>query len=132
VTGDTSKRPSPVKTDPLVEQVLSNSPISRYLTSIRTATDPRKSALEKAVNLLSGARITTISPASSDAILRERISVLAKDLGAREFTSTYVPDDVLERLPPAKRQEAESLKAMLALLTRRAKERAKEAEAAGR
>ena len=107
---------------------LSNSPISRYLTTIRTATDPRKTGIEKAVNLLTGARVSTISPAAADAILRERTQVLAKKIGARDFTRTYLPDEVLERLPPHLQQEGQDLKAMLAVLARRAKERAKAAE----
>jgi hypothetical protein len=108
----------------MLEAVASNSPFSRYLTTIRTAADPRKTALERAVNLLSGARVSTISPAAADAILRERTERLAKDLGARDFTRTYMPDDVLERLPPSQRQQGLDLKAMLSILSKRAKERA--------
>lgn len=129
-TGDTSRRPPPVRTPSWFEHLVSNSPVSRYATSLRTATDPRKTIPEKAVNLLTGARATTISPAAQDAILRERAERLAKDIGARDFTRTYLPDDIIERLPPSKRAEAENLKALLAILARRARERSEAAQLA--
>lgn len=44
----------------LVDQALSNSPVSRILSTARTASDPRKTILDKALNLGTGIRISDI------------------------------------------------------------------------
>lgn len=47
--------------EPLTNAVLGNSPLSRYISMWRTGGDPRKELPIKAVNMLTGARITDVS-----------------------------------------------------------------------
>lgn len=106
-----------------IEFVLGNSPVSRLLTSARTATDPRKGLLAKASVLTSGIRIADISPAAQDAVLRERVQQLQRDLGARDFTTTSLNEERLAQLPPEEQAKFRELKETMDTLTKRAKER---------
>lgn len=121
-----SQRPLPAKTPATLEQLASNSPLSRYLTTTRTLLDPRKNPLEKAVNLLSGARVTTISPQARLAMVQERLGVLGKEqFGGRDMSIFYVPEKELERLrltDPAKYQQAMKFKALQAVVNRERRE----------
>lgn len=71
------------------EQLLSNLPPTRILTTIRQLTDPRKGVRAKAVNFLTGVRLTDVSPASQDAALRDMIQSLMRQHGARPFQNLY-------------------------------------------
>jgi hypothetical protein len=108
-----------------VEFALANSPLSRGLSTLRTATDPRKRNIAGAANLLTGLRISDISPAAQDAVLRERAAVLMKDLGARSYAEVYFPKDMLAQMPPDVRAKAEELQALMKHLGENAKTRKK-------
>jgi hypothetical protein len=125
-----TERPPAVRIGPVTEHVLSNSPFSRYLTSARTVLDPRKAWYEKAVNLLTGARATTVSPAASEGILRERTEMLARELGARQYTHAWFPPEVLERMSPEDKDKAVKMQELWKVLNKHAKERKKQQSAA--
>lgn len=106
-----------------VEFALANSPLSRLLTTARTLSDPRKNKRSKAVNFLTGAKISDVSPASQDAILREAAAEAMKRLGGKTFTRTYVPADRKEKLSEQDQMDALMLDSLMKELARRTKER---------
>lgn len=118
-------RDEPVELPRSLEFTLANSPLSRFITTARTATDDRKWNLPGAMNLLTGLRVTDVSPAAQDRVIREHTQALAKELGAKEFARTYFPKHKLSTMSDKKRSSAEQLQALLNLLAKRAKERAK-------
>jgi hypothetical protein len=116
-------RPLPEKLPMALEQAVSNSPLSRYATSTRTLLDPRKAWWEKAINLGTGARATTISERAQLAMAQERLAVLGKEqFGLRDMVLNYIPEDQLERLrvrDPAKYQDALKFKALQSAINKR-------------
>ena len=120
--GMDNKRPIRFPGSDTVEHVLSNSPLSTLLTTARTATDPRKGLLAKSANLLTGFKLTDVSPAAQDRELLNRASAIEKQLlGARSFTTSYIPKDKKGEMSP-KEQE---LEAQIAALRRLVAERRK-------
>ena len=110
-----------------MEHVLGNV-IGRPLTSARTATYPlrKPSAGEfakTAANLLTGFRVTSVSPGAKDAMLRERAQQMMKDMGGKTFVKTYIPEEVEGKMTPQELQDGEKLEALMHLLSMRAKER---------
>lgn len=113
------------------EHLLANSPMARLLTTIRTATDARK--WEGAVlpgdkllmNLATGVRISDISPAAQDAVIRDELFATIRRSGGSVFSRAYFPKDA--ELGGDQIQLNELAK----LLAERAKLRAKEKAAAG-
>lgn len=120
-----SKAPVRYPGSDLVEHVLSNSPVSPFLTKARTLTDPRKSVPTRLSNILTGVKQTDVSPASQDRELRRRVQRIEKALGAKTFTETYLPKDVLAELSPVEAQQAAQLSALKKLLDERSKSRKK-------
>lgn len=112
-------------TPDLLEFAVSNSPLSRIATTARTVTDTRKTAGEKALNLLTGVRVTDVSPAAEDAVLRDRAKEVMRDLGAKTFEKVYFSKEDLAQMDPKQRAEAEKFQALMALLATKAKERKK-------
>lgn len=108
-----------------IEHVLSNSPLSPFLTKARTLTDPRKGIGAKASNLLTGLKMTDVSPGTQDNELRRKIQRIEKELGAKTYLQTYIPKEVASELSPAERAQAEQLAALKKLLQDRSKERKK-------
>lgn len=90
-----------------LEVTAANSPLTRYLSTARSATDPRKSWGDIAMANLSGARITDVSPEAQGAILRERSGALIDELGGEKFVRQYIPERVLANLSPEDRKKAE-------------------------
>lgn len=113
-----------------IEMIAANSPASRYLSMIRQATDTRKDAGSKAAMLLLGPRFTDVSPAAQDAILREQASTIMERMGAKDFTRTYVPDYIKEKMTPEQLERIEQWEALQSMLADRAKARKLEREAA--
>jgi hypothetical protein len=73
-----------------VENLIANSPFSRFTTTARTLTDPRKRegdypGLALGGQLLSGVRVSDLSPAAREAILREEASAMMKERGAKTW-----------------------------------------------
>ena len=122
LTGVTD-RDDPVPTPKLLESVLSNSPAARLLSTTRQITDERKGIPSRIANALTGLKITTVSPAAQDAVLRERASILMRELGGRSFERSYIPDDVKAGLSPEDLEKAEMYESIMNLLAERAKQR---------
>ena len=125
-----------------LEFAVANSPLSRLTTTARQLTGPLRAArdplrkgsllpesLKTAVNLLTGARITRVSPAAQDALLRERTQQLMRRAGSKTFVKSYIPEEVEASMTPEELEEARKLEALMNTLARRSKARA-EARAA--
>ena len=113
------------------EFVLGNSPASRLLTTARQLSEVSPLAKHPkgvggvATNLLTGARVSHVSPAAQDAILREQIQRLLKQAGGKSFLRTYVPKEDAAAMSPQQREEVQQLQGLLDILAKRAKERKK-------
>lgn len=116
-------RDVPYKFPELVEVGLANSPASRLISSARQLFDPRRTMLESASNLATGFRTTIVSPAASDAILRERINEQLRSMGGRQFISAYVPEAYKAKMTPGDLASVEQLTGTLNELARRTKAR---------
>ncbi len=111
-----------------VEFAVANSPLSRFASTARTMTDTRKWEDPLGlVNLLTGARVTDVSPTARDAILKQRAAHLLKELGAREFKRPYVPDHRLDRMTEEDKVLVGELQELLNTIDQRFRER-REAE----
>jgi hypothetical protein len=121
-----SVRPVRIPGAALLEPMIANSPLARAATTVRQLTDPRKSAGNKALNLLTGARMTDISPAAQEAIMRERLSQLMRSEGAKEFVRTYFQQDSPEfgNLPINEQQQLMAMQAYMNYLAQLSKDRA--------
>lgn len=119
VSGETK----PVDLPDGLEFLVANSPLARGLTTLRTATDPRKRDAMGALNLATGIRVSDVSPASQDAVIRERASALMKELGAKSFARVYFPKDDVANMTPLEQQQALRLQLLQNVLAERAKER---------
>ncbi len=84
-------------------------PVSQVATQLRQAFDPRKQKPIKALNLLTGVRVTDVSPAAQDAILRERANALERQMGAREFPTVYFPQEMKAKMTKAQLDKALAL-----------------------
>lgn len=119
-------RDKPVRTPKMLEHALANSPVSRLLSTLRTASDSRKSPATRAMNLTTGVKFSDVPEQRRDAILRELASKEMKATGARDFSQTYFPQETLDEMQPEQRAAAERFIALNKLLEKRAKARAKE------
>lgn len=83
------------------EALAANSPLTRVLSTIRTAFDPRKRENPAAMvaNLATGVRINQLSPAALDATIRQTVNERLRGLGiANTFERVYVPEDLRAKL----------------------------------
>ncbi len=111
------------------EAVASGLPIVNPTANIvRTMADPRKNAAMKALNLLTGFKVTDVSPAAQNAILDEAIQREMLALGGKPFTRVNIPKDVIATLPPEEQEAALKLNAINKLLVKEAKARKKAKE----
>jgi hypothetical protein len=100
-----------------------NLPTSRVQTSLRQLTDPRKDIGEKAVNFLTGARITDVDLKAQERVVQNRALDLMKDMGARTFEKPYFPDELVEEMSPEEAAQADALELLQAVLADRQKKR---------
>lgn len=119
---------------PQFENFLMNTPISRALTTARTATDSRKlegGAFPGSIalmNLGTGLRFSDVSPQVQEGILRDAIAQASKDRGATRFeTIRFSKADIAaaEKSDPALAAEMVALNAAANELVQRAKRRKK-------
>lgn len=133
-----SGRANPVIGDTF-EMLFANSPYSRYASTLRTLTDHRKREAAFAVpgdalvtNLLTGARVTDVSPASQDAVTREYAQAYAREhLGAKHFESVRVPKEVIEeaaKSDPERARQMQVINRMQRIFQKRREERESRAE----
>jgi hypothetical protein len=106
-----------------LEFLAANSPLARALTTVRTMTDPRKRDAAGALNLLTGVRVSDVSPGAQDAVIRERSNALMRELGAKAFTRVYFPKDDVAAMNPEEQANAIRLQILQNVLAERAKER---------
>jgi hypothetical protein len=86
----------------LLSQVLANSPISRFVTSVDKIADHRKSNLQKAVNMLTGVRITDVDADKQRAIeFRNELEKLMEGhKSLSKYSRYYVKPENAEKLTP--------------------------------
>lgn len=113
----------PVALPQAVEVGIANSPLARAVSTARQLFDPRKSLLTRATNLASGVRISTVSPASSDALLRDAVQQELRDAGSRQFVRSYIPENRKATMTPEQLASATRLEGALNTLAKRAKRR---------
>ena len=113
------------------DALLANSPLSRASTTLRQITDPRKlpTALngldersqgrDLLLNLLSGIKISDVSPESMDRQLRDQLSDAMKELGSRSFETQYVP--AAAQQTPEQLRRLQQIKALQRLIKARGK-----------
>lgn len=123
VTGSKTERAEPFISDGF-EFLVANSPLSRAASTARTLTDSRKwESPTGLANLLTGVRVSDVSPTAQDAILQQRAAKMLKDLGGREYKRAYVPEDRLDRMSQEDRELAGDLQQLLKDIDSRFKER---------
>ena len=99
-----------------VEMALGASPLSRLASTARTLTDTRKSLHEKALNTLTGLKVTDVSPKSQEFNLIRRAEEMAKASGAKSRSDVYFSKKELtqlERLDPALAEKQKKLQMLL-------------------
>jgi hypothetical protein len=120
--GEPVERPEPFISKGF-EFLASNTPFARLLSSARTLSDPRKGLAGTAANLLTGMRVTDVSPAAQDRVLRDRAQDALRKFGSRTFTKSYIPVETMLGLPPEQQREAMEYNAVIANISERVKER---------
>lgn len=93
------------------DKILGYSPFGRDMNTIRMLTDvrPAKSALDKALQLSTGYRTTSITPERQQKILRKRLEKAAKGLGAREISNVSFTPEQMDAIKARDPQTAENL-----------------------
>jgi len=122
------------------EQMLMNSPLSRYITTARQMSSPYPRALQgrysdaakAAFNLTTGLRFTDVTRPQQRGIIRQRAEAAIRNLpsrAGRDFLQAYVPKRDIAELATGGRvreaAQAESLNLLLRRLRAESRERAK-------
>ena len=100
--------------------------VARILQMIRTLNDPRKSMAVSLMNTMTGLRITDVSPAAKDAILREQNNDIMEALNATSYTNTYFSKADKAQMSPADLKLAEAAEKRRNVLSSRGTRRKKE------
>lgn len=116
------------KTPTALEFFAANSPLSRVATTARQLTDTRKGIDEKAINLLTGVKVSDVSEKSQERVIQNRALDLMKEMGARTFDKPYFPSEVEAAMTPEELDQAQSLELLQAVLADRQKRRKKQAK----
>jgi hypothetical protein len=128
LTGQQTKRAKPFGGS-LTEALVSNTPLSRLTTTARQLADPRKGLGTKALNALTGMRVTDVSPGAKDAVKREAIMNLMRELGGSQFVRPYFPKEQVAKMTPEQQQAVMQLEAVMRALDKSMKQRAKSSPA---
>jgi hypothetical protein len=111
-----------------MEQILANSPITRYLSSLGVAFEEpeRKSVVDKVLRLFVGAKISSVTPEMQEKEILNRAGDLLRRKGlGRTLEKLYIPTALVETLPAAEQTEARQWNALLNLIRRNRSRRAK-------
>ena len=115
-----------------LETAVANSPAARALTTVRQLTDERKAIPGTRIpgpaalaNILTGVRVSDISPGAKEAVIRELVREDMLSRGAGKFERLYFRPDDLAAMSPKERAEAQRLQDLLSLWSKRQKERRK-------
>lgn len=125
-SGEKTPRVDPLLGSQGLEMILSNLPTTRVGTSARAWTDPRKWEDPAALlsNMLTGVRMTHVSPAARDAVAQEAAGEFMRlFLGGRKFTKTYIPTDEIEKMPRNEQAMAIKFNQFMNTLRKRREER---------
>ena len=110
-----------------LEHLAANLPFSRVGSTLRTAIDPRRGLLERAMNIGTGFRTTIVSPAARDAHINDvLIAAVKRHPAGKIFITPYFGKQAKEQMTSEELAEVERLEMLRNLLTRRAKARVKE------
>ena len=74
--------------------------------------DQRKGLAVRGINLLTGGRVTDISPAAQDRARNARLRAYAQQSGARVFETFYWPESLLEKMRATDPEAAEAAEKM--------------------
>lgn len=96
------------------------------LTTAKQITDTRKGIIPKAANLLTGVKITDVPQKVQEAMIRQETQELMRELGGREYSQYFIPDEAYDKLSPESQRRADALKGIVKELQTRAKSRAAE------
>lgn len=120
----------PLTGNVLTDKLLMASPISRGITSIQQAVDPRKTLPEKALNLLSGIKFGTYDVEKSRlADLRDaQQKAIAHEPYVRTIENVYVPKDKLAEVDPETLEGIQRIAAITKAMNRLKKKRKLEAQ----
>ena len=119
------ERKEPLETPSSLEYLLSASPASSIIRSIRVASDPRKGMVAKGLNLLTGMQVVDVAPVQTDRLAIEAINKRVKETGGRPFAAVSYSPQTLERMTPDQRNEAIALMKLQDAISDRQKARAK-------
>lgn len=117
----------PVRTPILMEQAIANSPASRAVSSLRTLTDTRPNATNKAiVNLLSGVRLSDVDNEKTMNLARRKLleELLRGSPGVHRYEHLFAPDDT--KLTERERQLMTLYRQLSRKSAKEARERKKE------
>ena len=108
----------PVKLPAGVESLVGYSPFSRDAATVRMLTDvrPSKSILDKALQLSTGYRTTSITPERQQKVLRQRLEKAAKGLGAREISNVSFSPEQMESIRKRDPETADNLEHLQAII----------------
>jgi len=132
-------RDDPVRTPAVLEQILSNSPLSRLVTTARTLTDKRKRFGDTVlpgwslVNALTGVKFTDVSPRQQEFKLRDSMAELLlamKPLGVKRFQNFYAKPESLASMSPEQQAEVTKLLRLQATMNVRARKEGANAQQA--
>ncbi len=88
-----------------LENILSNSPAGRFESTARTLADPRKSALDKILNTLTGARVSDVDKAQAERVaVRDYIANAMHGPGISQFADFSVKPENVGLLTPFQQQ----------------------------
>lgn len=130
-TGERTKKAEPF-ISPMFEHLVANSPASRFTSTARTITDPRKwenPITGLGMNLLTGARVNDVSPQAQDAIYSERLARELKEMGGRTFQRPYISDEREAQMTPEERAKGEMILGEIDKVGKRFKARRENKEA---
>lgn len=109
----------------VADQLIGNSPLTRMASSARTIMDDRKSIPIKAINLLTGARVSDVDIDKQRSIAsRELLEESLRGPG-QTFEHLYIPEDVLPTLSPEELQQYQLYKALSSRAQKEAREKKK-------
>jgi hypothetical protein len=115
----------------VADQLIGNSPLTRVASSVRTLADDRKSIPIKAINLLTGARVSDVDIDKQRSIAsRELLEESLRGPG-QSFSHMYIPDSVLPTLSPEELQQYQLYKSLSSRAQKEAREKKKRIGVAG-
>jgi hypothetical protein len=126
-TATGSRTREPPRMPQLLESIVSNSPASAWLSMSRTLFDPRKSWTAKALNTLTGARVTDVPERTSEGITGSLLTQMMKEAGGRSFENVYFSKQQKAAMSPDQLAAAERLEHFKNMLAKKQRARAKAA-----